>query len=76
MWHILNIKHYDGHKQALYRYIQVWEKVWENANRRGNETCTDLCSKFPRVKTKQIVAYILAIFYDALHLICELSCTQ
>lgn len=24
--HILNIDHHDGHKQALYRFIQVWEK--------------------------------------------------
>lgn len=41
-----------------------------------NETCADLCSNFPRVNTKQIVAHIVTSFCDALLLICELICTQ
>lgn len=76
MCHISNMKQHDGHKQALDRFLQLWEKVWENTNGRGNETSADLCSKFPRVNTKQIVARIVATFYGALRLICELCCTQ
>lgn len=51
-------------------------KVWENTDGRGNETSADLCSKFPGVNTKQIIAHTVATVYGALHLICELCCTQ